>query len=303
VLGILLDSLKGAHLKFPMDFLGGVAEMRALFRAIAQSRSYPATDPGRMWKLLPEKIRILPCFLDEITGIWRYEYGEPITLGDSTVVGTHMFPDVETLYHVIGCASWRLGMDELDAYLKRLTDRGKHQDVLVEFAPILRLSSDVAVTSEVKVEGGGTGTVDWHIKAPGEPALLLEVKNRVDDIIKSFEAIKRRDPRDPIPEPEHDHRLLFRSVEKKFGARKSDESIHCVWLKTGLMQEEDELQKAFENLKPGYIHAVAIGSWDENAYVIAADGPTKKKVLRILKLRQSRGLTFKRKMAQQAPSA
>jgi hypothetical protein len=36
--------------------------------------------------LVPESIRELPCFLDRLTGIWRYDYGEAIEIGDRKVI-------------------------------------------------------------------------------------------------------------------------------------------------------------------------------------------------------------------------
>ena len=262
--------------------------MKALFYAISQSRAYPSSYSSRIWAMLPAEIGTLPCFLDSLTGIWRYEWGEPITLETSSLIGTPMFPEVERLFDVVGCASWRLGTEELNEYLRRLTNRAKHEDTLIEFAPILRLSDDVNVMSEVSGTDLGGATVDWRIEAPGQPPLFLEVKNRIRDLIESFETIKSRQDNDPVPEPSHDHRLLFRSVEKKFRARKSTDAIQGVWVKTGLMQEEDDLRAAFEALQPDHVHVVVLGTWDEEAYVLAADSLTKRRVQRILRLRQSR---------------
>jgi hypothetical protein len=275
--------------------MGGIAEMASLFRAISRDRGFPIGYSDRISHLIPEPIAKLPCFLDQLTGIWRYEYGEPIILdGGSTLVGTPMFPEVERLLDVLGCASWRLPAEKLQGYLLRLADRRKHEDTLIEFAPILRLSADVKVEHEVRGTGGGNTTVDWRIGAPEQPTLLLEVKNRVRDLIESFEAIKRRDKDGPVPEPQHDHRLLFKSVTHKFKPAESSDIIHGVWIKTGIKQEEEDLRTAFEDLPPGHIHVVVLGSWDEDAYVLASNAPTRRRVLRVLRLRQSGALVFKR---------
>ena len=161
----LLDSIKGTPLHFPPDFIGGFAEMKALFYAISQSRAYPSGYSSRIWGMLPAELGNLPCFLDSLTGIWRYEWGEPITLRTSSLIGTPMFPEVERLFDVVGCASWRLGTEGLNEYLRRLTDKAKHEDTLIEFAPILRLSDDVNVRSEVSGAVFGSATVDWCIEA------------------------------------------------------------------------------------------------------------------------------------------
>jgi hypothetical protein len=205
-----------------------------------------------------------------------------------------MFPEVERLFDVLGCAAWRLAPEKLDTYLARLTSRTKHEDTLIEFAPILRLPDDVHVEYEVSGAGHGNTTVDWLIEAPGQPKLLLEVKNRIRDLIESFEAIKRQDPDQPVPEPRHDHRLLFKSVTQKFKSRESHETIQGVWIKTGLKQEEEDLRTAFDALTPGHLHAAVLGTWDEKAYVLANDASTRRRVLSILRLRQNAGLIFKR---------
>jgi hypothetical protein len=287
----LVDALKTTKLQFPLDFAGGFAEMKALFHSFAQGRGYPIGYGFRLWNMLPQALSNLLCFLDEMTGVWRYEYGVPIEIGTRILIGTTMFPSVETLFDVVGCAQWRLEAKELQDYLTRLTDKGKHEDTLTEFAPILRLSGEVRVKNEVSTGTEGNATVDWHIEQPGGPPLYLEVKNRIFDLVEHFEVLHSDDA---IPEPSHDHRKLFRSVEKKFNARNPTDAIQAVWLRTGLMQEEDALAAAFNALPRGRIHALVLGGWDENAYILADSNATKRSVQRILRLRQNRHLIFRR---------
>jgi hypothetical protein len=142
--------------------------MPCLFKAIGNDRGFPSGYAERISGLIPGTIQKHPCFLDRLTGIWRYEYGKPITLqAGGTIVGTPMFPEVERLFDVLGCSEWRLRTEKLQAYLARLADPARHEDVLVEFAPILRLPDGVAVQHEVSANEDGTGTVDWSIEAPG----------------------------------------------------------------------------------------------------------------------------------------
>ena len=208
--------------------------MPCLFKAIGQDRGFPSGYAERISKLIPAPIQHLPCFLDRLTGIWRYEYGAPITLpmGGGVIVGTPMFPEVERLFDVVGCAAWRLDKEKLGAYLVRLADSNHHEDVLVELAPILRLG-EVTVEHEFRGKEKGASTVDWRISAPGHPVLLLEVKNRIRDLIESFEAIKHLDPHETIPAPSHDHAMLFKSVLHKFKIRRPDETIQGCGSKRG----------------------------------------------------------------------
>jgi hypothetical protein len=230
----VLEALDSAPLRCPPELIGGVAELSSLFEAINREQQLPVQHAQRIAKLVPESIRVLPCFLDRLTGIWRYDYGEPIEVGDRKVIGTHMFNEVKLLFEIVSCAAWRLPPHKLDAYLARLIDRVHHQDVLVEFAPILRLSSETAVEHEVSGFGGGNSTVDWNIQATDQPRLLLEIKHRIGDLIESFKTFDAQGPDQSVPAPQHDHALLFRSIERKFKLCPADETIQAAWIMAGL---------------------------------------------------------------------
>jgi hypothetical protein len=292
----LIDALRRGSPYLPLEFVGGFAEMPSLFRAISTKQQLPKGYSNRMIALVPEPIRSLPCFLDQLTGLWRYQYGEPLALsGRRTMTGTHMFHEVERLFEVICCASWRLPPPKLDAYLARLADRAHHEDVLVEFAPILHIDYSVAIEHEHFGLGSGNRTIDWRIQAAGRPLLLLEVKNRTRDLVESFEAINSLSSDSPVPEPNHNHSILFRSTQVKFRSRPTTEAIQAVWIKTGLLQEEEQLKIAFGELDPTRIHAAILGSWEPEGYVLARDAGTKRSVLKILRIKDSTRLVFKRK--------
>lgn len=202
--------------------------MPYLFMAIGLDRGFPAKYGERISMLVPDTIRRLPCFLDKLTGIWRYEYGKPITLQrGATIVGTPMFPAVEQLFDVLGCAEWRLSAEELRVYLTRLSDAARHEDVLVEFAPILRLREDVTVRHEVSGNDDSGTTVDWRIESTSCPVLLLEVKNRILDLIESMEAIRHLERGGEATPPQHNHAMLFKDVKHKFkpAAKKRRSSV------------------------------------------------------------------------------
>lgn len=292
----MLESIRSAPPKyFPIEFLAGLAEMPCLFKAIGQDLGFPTMYAERIAELIPREIRDRPCFLDRLTGIWRYEYGKPLTLRTGArIVGAPMFPEVGRLFDVLGCGEWRLTGENLQTYLTRLTDLGRHEDVLAEFAPILRLADTAAVEHEVRGSEDNLTTVDWRIETPGLPTLLLEVKNRIGDLIESFEAIRNLNSNDVMPPPEHDHAMLFKSVERKFMPRRPEETIQGVWVKVGLMQEEEKFRSAFGALDLDRVHAAVLGDWGEDGYVVAVDGATKKSVLKILRLKQSKRLVFNR---------
>ena len=267
--------------------------MSALFGTFIDRQAFPDGYAERISSILPESIRKLPCFLDRLTSIWRYDCGAPITLdGGGTFIGANMFHSVAQLFEVVCCADWRLSEDKLSVYSARLSDPSRHEDVLVEFAPILRLGHATIVDHEVS--GGGKGTVDWSIDEPGYPRLLLEVKNRVGGLVESLETIHSQSPDQQVPAPTHDHTKLFKSVSHKFKPRNADETIQGVWIKAGLLQEEKELFAAFNALDHDLIHAAILGSWGKEGHVIARDKLTKKRVQEILRLRSSKRLVFNR---------
>src|SRR5712692_175074 len=172
--------------RVPEVLVGGIAALPDLFVAIATSRRLPRERAKNAAGMLPEVIRSAPCFLDRLTGLWRYDFGNPFDglPGDQIVFGTHMYQPVERLFDVVSCAMWRLTPEQLADYLKRLGDPNKHEDLIVEFAPILRLGPEVAVTYEVSGYGEGDTKVDWLISAQNSPPVLLDIKNRARDLIE-----------------------------------------------------------------------------------------------------------------------
>jgi hypothetical protein len=237
------------------------------------------------------------CFLDRLTSLWRYDYGEPFDNlpGDMKVFGTNMYNEVDRLFDVITFARCRLDADHLSDYLHRLKDLKKHQDYLFEFAPILRLDSSVKVDYEVAGYAEGNGTVDWLIHSEPVP-ILLDVKNRTRDLIEALVRIQlgERDPDGTGPAPAHDLSLLFRSVEPKFRKRSPSEVIHAVWIVTTIKQEESELQAAFAKLDASRVHVAIFGDWGDDVYILANDAQAKETVLEVLHIRESRRGVFRR---------
>src|SRR5664280_2753082 len=177
--------------------------------------------------LLPERLKAAACFLDRLTARWRYVYGDPFVglPNDQIVLGCHMYHEVTRLFDVVSCAERRLNTESFARYLDALGNPENHEDALVEFAPILRLNAGVELAHEVPGEGGST--IDWSIRAPGERALLLEVKNRARDLFEGFRQFTEGDDgtTGTSPEPAHDPSILFRSIEQKFPRRQTSEAV------------------------------------------------------------------------------
>lgn len=216
----------------PPVLVGGVANLPDLLVVLATLKGALRSDADGVVDLLPLPVRSAPCFLDRLTARWRYIYGDPfVGLPDGRVVfGTHMYHEVDRLIDVISCAQRRLTPKTLSTYLTAIGDPEKHENALVEFAPILRVDS--SFQADYEVPGAGDTTIDWLVRAPGHTDLLLEVKNRVRDLIEGLRRL-HVDVVDESPhEPVHDPSLLFRSIEKKFSPRKASEAVQAVWIKT-----------------------------------------------------------------------
>ena len=186
-------------------------------------------------------------------------------------------------------------LGSLSDYLRRLADPKKHQDLLFEFAPILRLDSSVKIEYEVAGYAEGNRTIDWLIRSVPTP-LLLDVKNRTRDLIESLIRFQRgeRDPDGTVPPPAHDPSILFRSVQSKFEPRKPSQFIQAVWVVTAIKQEESEVNAAFARLDASRVHVAVFGDWEDDVYILANDISAKERVLEVLRLRESRRAIFRR---------
>jgi hypothetical protein len=284
--------------RVPDSIIGGLAALPELFHAAAQLRGLALTrdEVKSVIALVPEPIRELTCFLDKLTSLWRYDYGEPFEMSDDKVlIGCNVFNEVDRLFDVLKCARQRLKPEQLGSYLKRLADPVKHQEMLAEFVPILRLSPAIEVEYEVSGYGEGNKTVDWLIRSGGT-SILIEVKRRATDLIQSLDRLYKgeTDPEGTAPAPTHDVSLLFRSVEAKLSNRSPDQMIQAAWIFTFVRQEETELQSAFAALDPTRVHLAIIGDWEDEVFVLAHDTSVKERTLKLLGLRESRRAVFRR---------
>ena len=253
---------------YPM-FVAGKASLERCFVEEAQRRGIPVVEAWQLFLLLPESIRRTNCFLDRLTKLWRYEFGEPIVLQQGYLFGPHDWQPVQNLARVLETARRLLSDDQLRRYLGRLAIPGKHEDALAEFQPALRFADDVTAEFEFKT-GVKNRDVDWRLSKLGSAPVLIEVKRRVFDLIALTEATVEghRSVDGAAPQPEHDPGLLFRQVEEKFPAADPDVQLQGVWIDTSLKQEISELQQAFYRLDATKVHFVVFGGWEPGIEVL-----------------------------------
>lgn len=283
--------------RVPMQFVGGMAEFSELLISIELIRGRNTTDAESLVTLIPESLRQVPCFLDRMTKHWLYDFGDPVMTSNGCVHGVGKTWHLLTrLIDVVMCARERLEQPVLSDYLTRLADPRKHADMMFEFAPILRLDPTTVAKYEVTGESPGNKKIDWKIEGKNGTTLLLEVKNREMDLIRTFERVEagERDVDGTVPAPDHNTDLLFKSVETKFLSRSPDKVLQGVWVGSALMQESSELEESFRQLDPTKVHFAVIGSWDGTAHLLVRDMVPREKIVQILQVYEVDRLVFRR---------
>jgi hypothetical protein len=284
-------------LKFFPKVVGATGTLQARFVAIACKRGLARAVVNSLFPIIPFKLLNAPCFLDRLTDLWRYEYGYPLDRLPNNLHawGAHMWVPVEYLFDNIMCAATRLPEAQRRQYFARLVDPDKHQDVLAEFAPVLRLAAEIRADFEVSGLGIGNRTIDWVIQASPERHILLDVKRRHRDFIEYITRLiaGEREKDGTAPAPTHDPALLLRNVEEKFLPRDPDTYLQGAWIVTYLQQEEQKLFSAFNALDSQKIHFVVLGDWEEGVYVVVRRAVDKPFLLNRLGVHESARFIFR----------
>lgn len=286
--------------RVPMQFVAGIAEFSDLVISIEILRGRAKRDAAAVAQTIPAVLRQAACFLDRITGRWLYDFGDPVTTEHGHAYGVgKTWHKLTTLIDVVECARIRLTQPVFADYLTRLADPKKHVDMLFEFAPVLRLDPEATAEYEVTGQSPGNKKIDWKITGPNGFGVLLEVKSREADLIRSFERVEagERDADGAVPAPDHDTDLLFRSIEAKFLSRPPNQLLQGAWIGSALMQECSELEQSFLRLDPSKIHFAILGGWDGAVYLLTRDGVPRETICELLCVCEVDRLVFKRTIA------
>lgn len=240
---------------------------------------------------LPVRLLNAPCFLDRLTGHWRYEFGLPLHLNATHKLlwGTHMWLPVSTLLTVLLRAHARLTPLQYADYGRRLANGDKHREYLAEMAPVMRMEPSTRTTFEVPGLGSGNRTVDWHIEPPGGRPILCDVKSRVFDLLHQMDQ--------PLggpeaPPPDHAVPLLFRSIESKFLSADPNARLQGAWIATDIKQEESQLEASFRALDAGRVHFAVLGDFEPDAHVLVRRAEDLEYIRRVFALLPSTRFTF-----------
>jgi hypothetical protein len=243
--------------------VGGKATLENRLLAEGKECGLSLEEMTALIGIIPIKLLNSSCFHDRLTSLWRYEFGVPYTIKEELLWGTHMWIPVKYLFAVLRCARDRLPEQQRRRYFERLANPEKHEETLVEFLPVLRLSEDTATNFEVPT-GIGNRNADWCILSNTGRPVLLDVKNRSLDLIEEMKRIRARedDPDGTAPAPTHDVTRLFRSIEEKYAPSNPALQLQGAWIATNLQQEEKELTVAFDRLDQSKVHFVILGGWE-----------------------------------------
>ena len=247
---MLIDKL------FP-QVVGGKAPLRQLLLDAAATFGMTTQEAQTLVHLLPSPLIDSPGFLDTSTGLWRYEFGEPFILDDQLIFGTHMFLPVNELLWATGALTRWVPIGKRPAFLAALNCPSKHPAALAEMMPVCRLRFSFAVDYEVLGYGPGNRTVDWALQTGGR-LVLIDAKSRTSDFIQQASTASHNGE---MPAPEHDHKLMFKSIEGKFNAADPAVQLQGAWISTHIMQNRVEIDNAFAALDPAKVHFAMFGDW------------------------------------------
>jgi hypothetical protein len=253
-------------------FVGALSDLPTQLRREAQARAIPLVAIDDVIGRLPDNVRSAPCFLDRLTGLWRYDFGRPVDRlpRDQMMVGTLMYTPVPTLLDAAGVAVRWLREEQLSVYFGRLADEGRHQDVLYEMLPMRTPEAGVSATFEVPA--AGSTTIDWLIRRDHSPDILIDVKNRIVDLIEYLVAVASRPEAPQAVEPAHDHSSVLRGIENKFELADPNQRLQGAWIVTMLKQEQFRLRQAFDALDGSRVHFVVLNNTHRDGYVLARPG-------------------------------
>jgi len=272
------------------QLIGGIDTLLARLVAEAQARGLSKDQSDAVIAMLPPNLSACGCFLDRLTGIWRYEFGLPHRVGNELIWGVHMWPRVPLLFDVLQCAQARLPLDKLRAYIALIDHIGQHLIHLAEMFPMLRVPPGIPADHEVSGLGVGNRTVDWVIGSALERRVLIDVKRRFADFFGQMEGVAV----DGGAAPQHDVGLLFRSVEGKFLPKNPAEQLQGAWIVTDIQQEETELQAAFDALDSARVHFAVIGDERADVFLLTRGVEHRRFLLDLFGLQEGTRFVFRR---------
>jgi hypothetical protein len=267
------DQVFAVRVNLPGPMVGNKSTMYEVFRKLAIEYGDKEAYCIELLKLLPRPLKEAPVWFDNLTNLWRYEYGVPLDrMPDGMmVVGTHMYLPVSELYCAIRIADRRLSRDQLLVFRDRLADKAKHADALFEMRPVRNLKPGLRASYEVLGLGVGNTTCDWQVRG-NLVNVVFDVKNRRRSLVEHLKqlipdlnkGVSHTHPTAPDPAD------LFKSVENKLKERCYVLQLQGVWIHSEIKEDEERLKAYFKNaLNRRKVHFAILSDWKDDAYVLA----------------------------------
>jgi hypothetical protein len=253
--------------------VGNKTSMYEAFKGLASEYGDTEAYGIELLKLLPQPLKEAPVWFDNLTRLWRYEYGLPIDRmpDDMLVVGTHMYLAVSELYCGVRIADKRLTRVQLLEFLGRLSDKGKHTDVLFEMRPLRDANAALRASYEVSGLGSGNTRCDWQVKGK-LINVVFDVKNRSKSLVEHLKqlipslnkGLGQILPTAPNPED------LFKSVEGKLKERWYVLQLQGVWIHSEIKEDETKLTAYFNNVvNKNKVHFAVLSDWNNDVYILS----------------------------------
>lgn len=268
--------------------VGGKAPLRQLLLDAAASFGMAPQEAQTLVQLLPSPLIDSPGFLDTCTSIWRYEFGEPFMLDDQLIFGTHMFLPVNELLLATGALTRWVPIGKRTAFIAALNCPSRHLAALAEMMPVCRLQFNLAVDYEVLGYGPGNRTVDWGLQTGGR-LVLIDAKSRTTDFIQQASNASQNGK---MLMPEHDHKLMFKSIEGKFNVADPEVQLQGAWITTHIMQNRVEIDNAFAAMDSAKVHFTMFGDWRSDISLLVRREADRQFLLDLFNVTQSNRFFF-----------
>jgi len=257
-----------------IDILGALKKVSA-------AQGLTEQEAQEIFVLLPETLKRAPAFKDRLTGIWRYEYGIPYTIGNGAnqrfLLGTDQAPKVSVLFNGIRALCKHLSYEHLRQFLKRLENREKHLDLLSELDPIMRPVINFVAEYEPNGYASGNRKIDWLIKFEDDCNYLIDVKNRIKGILNFAEEIAQKgksNVQSSAPPPIE----VFKSCEIKFLPVKQG-YLQGIWVLTNVYYDDILLQKFFNDLNDSLIQFAVFTHFEGKARILTKRAEIKSQLM------------------------